>query len=223
MADKDVNWVGPKSYRVVTIVCFLALFPLGIPASIIFRTGLPALGLVPLAASAIFSLILLRKQRMKRAKHSSFFIFSMDFILASSLLVVYLFTWFEVADRSYWWGGDNAAAMLAGYATIPMLVGLGIHGYLAGRTLCLSLRGKKKTGNVCPNCSHQIQPTAAWFPRSSDDLARLLAGDDAEEGRYRDEEGSEHNAQEPPEVVRISPAAGSPAPSTGARATLSDN
>ncbi|KAH6670302.1 hypothetical protein F5X68DRAFT_265050 [Plectosphaerella plurivora] len=218
MADKEVNWVGPKSYRIVTIICFLVLFPLGIPASIIFHTGLPALGLVPLAASTIFSLILLRKQKTKKAKHSPFFIFSMDFILASCLLVVYLFTWFEVAGQSYWWYTDNAAAMLAGYATIPMLVGLGIHGYLAGRTLCLSLVRKKKIGNVCPNCSHQIQPTATWFPRSSDDLARLLAGDDAEEGRYRDEEGSEHNANEPPEVVRISPA-----PSTGARATLSDN
>ena len=99
MADEEINWVGPASYRIGTIVCFVVLFPLGIPASAIINTALPALGLVPLAASALFSLILLRKQKSKKPKHSPIFIFFMDFLLSSSLLVVYLFTWFEVAER----------------------------------------------------------------------------------------------------------------------------
>lgn len=119
---QEIDWVGPRSLRLAIIPCFLISFPLAIPASVFLQRELPALGLVPLFGSTVFSLLLLRRTKKK---HSPLFIFFSDAILAASLLVTYIFTWILCSMSWYRWRHDeNALLMLAGYATMPVLISL---------------------------------------------------------------------------------------------------
>ncbi|KAL7620168.1 hypothetical protein AAE478_009161 [Parahypoxylon ruwenzoriense] len=90
-------------------------------------------------------------------------VFATDTVLAAALMIVLVFTWL---------GNSNAAsaetAMLAAYATIPLL----IHLYLAVRELSRGLAIRELTTWVawqavppdCPDCGRRLRPTSVPQP-----------------------------------------------------------
>ncbi|KAF3057194.1 hypothetical protein GL218_06162 [Daldinia childiae] len=92
-------------------------------------------------------------------------VFAVDTILAAALMVVLVFTWIDSSG-----GSTNSAesAMLAAYATIPLLVNFLIHLFLAVREFSRGLALPGLTQYLawqavppdCPNCGHQLRPDA---------------------------------------------------------------
>ncbi|KAG4221752.1 hypothetical protein PC116_g29772 [Phytophthora cactorum] len=92
-------------------------------------------------------------------------VFAVDTILAAALMVVLVFTWIDSRR-----GSTNSAqsAMLAAYATIPLLINFLIHLFLAVREFSRGLAIPGLTQYLawqavppdCPNCGHQLRPDA---------------------------------------------------------------
>ncbi|KAI1806513.1 hypothetical protein F4811DRAFT_510262 [Daldinia bambusicola] len=105
-----------------------------------------------------------------------FLVFAVDSILAAALMVVLVFTWIDSSS-----GSTNSAetAMLAAYATIPLLINFLIHLSLAVRELSRGLAIPRLTQYLawqavppdCPNCGHQLRPDAPprmpWLDEAS--------------------------------------------------------
>ncbi|KAI1414138.1 hypothetical protein F5Y13DRAFT_22498 [Hypoxylon sp. FL1857] len=92
-------------------------------------------------------------------------VFAVDTILAAALMVVLVFTWIDSSS-----GSTNSAesAMLAAYATIPLLINFLIHLYLAVREFSRGLAIPGLTQYLawqvvppdCPDCGHRLRPDA---------------------------------------------------------------
>ncbi|KAI1392986.1 uncharacterized protein F4822DRAFT_147544 [Hypoxylon trugodes] len=92
-------------------------------------------------------------------------VFAVDTVLSAALLVVLIFTWIDSGS-----GSSNSAesAMLAAYATIPLLINFLIHLYLAVRELSRGLALPGLTQYLawqavppdCPDCGHRLRPDA---------------------------------------------------------------
>ncbi|KAI2622417.1 hypothetical protein GGR54DRAFT_598480 [Hypoxylon sp. NC1633] len=103
-------------------------------------------------------------------------VFAVDTILAAALMIVLVFTWIDSSK-----GSTNSAetAMLAAYATIPLLINFLIHLYLAVRELSRGLAIPGLTQYVawqavpadCPDCGRRLRPDAPprmpWFDEAS--------------------------------------------------------
>src|SRR3569833_1229145 len=120
MADDEEqpqhDWAGPKGLRLATVASFVPAFPLCLAHGITSGAVVPAVGLVPLAASAGIGIALLTGRA--QALHPSG-IFAAAFVQAGSLMVVLVFTWI-IEPR----GRDAGRAMLASYATMPLIANL---------------------------------------------------------------------------------------------------
>ncbi|KAI1105765.1 hypothetical protein F4804DRAFT_111321 [Jackrogersella minutella] len=91
-------------------------------------------------------------------------VFAVDTILSAALMVVLVFTWIDSSS-----GSTNSAesAMLAAYATIPLLINFLIHLYLAVRELSRGLAIPGLTQYIawqavppdCPDCGHRLRPS----------------------------------------------------------------
>jgi len=220
MADDEEqpqhDWAGPKGLRLATVASFVPAFPLCLAHGITSGAVVPAVGLVPLAASAGIGIALLTGRA--QALHPSG-IFAADFVLAGSLMVVLVFTWI-IEPR----GRDAGLAMLASYATMPLIANLYvggadprpgetyygmrvanhlsaacslIHFYLATRAVYIGLAldslvqwmAWQAVPPDCPNCHTRLRPSLPqfpWFRRSNGEYTPLLVND--EENRYHDEE-----------------------------------
>ncbi|KAI0380241.1 hypothetical protein F5Y04DRAFT_257772 [Hypomontagnella monticulosa] len=96
-------------------------------------------------------------------------VFVVDTILAAALMIVLVFTWIDSSS-----GSTNSAesAMLAAYATMPLLVNFLIHLYLAVRELSRGLAIPGLTQWVawqavppdCPDCGRRLRPDAPPRP-----------------------------------------------------------
>ncbi|KAK8016821.1 hypothetical protein PG993_015010 [Apiospora rasikravindrae] len=94
--------------------------------------------------------------------------FFADLVLAAALMVVLVFTWIQT-------GGSAELAMLAAYATIPLLVNFFIHLYLAVRELSRGLAipalmqylAWQVVPGSCPDCGRHLRPESTpampWF------------------------------------------------------------
>ncbi|KAI1463133.1 uncharacterized protein F4812DRAFT_447756 [Daldinia caldariorum] len=105
-----------------------------------------------------------------------FLTFAVDLILAAALMVVLVFIWIDSSS-----GSTNSAesAMLAAYATIPLLINFLIHLFLAVREFSRGLAIPGLTQYLawqavppdCPNCGHQLRPDAPprmpWLDEAS--------------------------------------------------------
>ncbi|KAI1342489.1 hypothetical protein F5Y15DRAFT_305773 [Xylariaceae sp. FL0016] len=182
-----------RTLRVVTAATFLPAFPLCLAHGIVSGSPVPAAGLVPLAFSAGVGIFLLsrrakeqQEQRSGNVEHGEqqqpdqspsdesqkpsrpVLVFLVDVILATAILVVLVFTWIRTSRRS-----DEA--MLAAYATMPLLINFCTHLYLAVRELSrgLALPGLiqwlawKLVPPDCPDCHCRLRPESApsmpWF------------------------------------------------------------
>ncbi|KAK7983552.1 hypothetical protein PG989_010954 [Apiospora arundinis] len=98
--------------------------------------------------------------------------FFADVILAAALMVVLVFTWIQT-------GGSAELAMLAAYATIPLLVNFFIHLYLAVREFSRGLAipaliqylAWQVVPGACPDCGRHLRPESTpampWFASTS--------------------------------------------------------
>ncbi|KAK7914192.1 hypothetical protein PG985_011895 [Apiospora marii] len=94
--------------------------------------------------------------------------FFADTVLAAALMVVLVFTWIQKGDSA-------ELAMLAAYATIPLLVNFFIHIYLAVRELSRGLAipaliqylAWQVVPGACPDCGRHLRPASTpampWF------------------------------------------------------------
>ncbi|OTA57479.1 hypothetical protein K449DRAFT_386378 [Hypoxylon sp. EC38] len=92
-------------------------------------------------------------------------VFAIDTILAAALMIVLVFTWIDSSS-----GSTNSAesAMLAAYATIPLLINFLIHLYLAVREFSRGLAIPGLTQYLawqvvppdCPDCGRRLRPDA---------------------------------------------------------------
>lgn len=111
-----------STLRVLTTLSFISAFPLCIAHGVLSHLVVPAVGLVPLAVSAIGSVVLIRSLPDDtgaldgKAPHPVA-IFIYDVLMAAALMVVLVFTWITKE-------GTPGLSMLAAYATIPLLFNL---------------------------------------------------------------------------------------------------
>ncbi|KAH8890903.1 hypothetical protein GQ53DRAFT_162765 [Thozetella sp. PMI_491] len=176
--------------RIVTSATFLPAFPLCLAHGVVSHSPVPAVGLVPLAFSAGTGIFLLARGRAggtatagepaaveegqaegqegedsspTRSAPHPLIVFAADVVLAVALMVVLVFTWIRTGH-----GQPAQLAMLASYATIPLLINFLIHLYLAVRELSrgLALHGLMQwvawqaVPPDCPNCSHRLRPAS---------------------------------------------------------------
>ncbi|KAK3685336.1 hypothetical protein B0T22DRAFT_482312 [Podospora appendiculata] len=185
-----------RSLRIATIATFLPAFPLCIAHGVLSQNPVPAVGLAPLAVSAGVAIFLLSRSSSKQKQRSAsdaeavaapreaedagddaalapahehapsvhpILVFVVDAILAAALMVVLVFTWIRTRNS-----GDAELAMLASYATIPLLINFLIHLYLAVREFIAGLALHELTQWVayqtvpadCPHCGNRIRPDA---------------------------------------------------------------
>ncbi|KAI1372405.1 hypothetical protein F4677DRAFT_432771 [Hypoxylon crocopeplum] len=103
-------------------------------------------------------------------------VFAVDTILAAGLMVVLVFTWIDSSKTST---NSAESAMLAAYATIPLLINFLIHLYLAVRELSRGLAIPGLTQYLawqavppyCPDCGRRLRPDAPprmpWLDETS--------------------------------------------------------
>ncbi|KAI0837063.1 hypothetical protein F5Y06DRAFT_271909 [Hypoxylon sp. FL0890] len=110
------------------------------------------------------------------ARSHPILVFAVDTILAAALMVVLVFTWIDSSS-----GSTNSAesAMLAAYATIPLLINFLIHLYLAVREFSRGLAIPGLTQYLawqvvppdCPDCGRRLRPDSAprmpWVEETS--------------------------------------------------------
>jgi hypothetical protein len=113
------DWSGPRHLRQATIISFIPAFPLCLAHGVVSRQLVPAMGLLPLAGSAILAVFLLRpSSKASKLAHPAA-IFSVDAVLAAGLMVTLAFTWISVGDIA-----KASDSVLAAYATMPLLLNL---------------------------------------------------------------------------------------------------
>ncbi|KAI1079250.1 hypothetical protein F5B20DRAFT_544178 [Whalleya microplaca] len=176
-----------RQLRILTGASFLVAFPLCLAHGVVSHSPVPAVGLVPLAASAAVNVFLVSRQAKPRSSGDSVehgegvdadetpaetdhpvLTFAVDTILAAALMIVLVFTWIRLGSRA-------ELAMLAAYSTIPLLVSFFSHLYLAVRELFIGLALHDLTQWLawqivppdCPDCGHRLRPSspppAPWF------------------------------------------------------------
>ncbi|KAK8061760.1 hypothetical protein PG994_008126 [Apiospora phragmitis] len=168
--------------RVVAIATFLPAFALCVAHGARSGRPVPVVGLVPLAFSSGLSIFLLVRQRRYNKKNKSkkkqaqprnpVLTFFADVVLAAALMVVLVFTWIQT-------GGSAELAMLAAYATIPLLINFFIHLYLAVREFSRGLAipaliqylAWQVVPGACPDCGRHLRPESTpampWFASTS--------------------------------------------------------
>jgi hypothetical protein len=119
------DWAGPRPLRLATAISFLPALPLCLIHSAKSSDIYPVVGLLPLAVSSLVGLFLARPAAHIGASRRFYpiVIFVGDIVLASALISVLSLTW---AMAPGWMSVpfNREYAMLAGYATMPLLVNL---------------------------------------------------------------------------------------------------
>ncbi|KAJ4414240.1 hypothetical protein N0V85_003235 [Neurospora sp. IMI 360204] len=236
MSDSDTQ----PLLRILTAITFIPSLPLCITHGVLSNNPIPAVGLVPMALSAGYSVLLLTYRRRSKRKQNNrrsighdeedndlesvrngeeagigsrepliegeaeepeypasersqaeqtpaweeeaeekktplyahtIFIFFVDSILAAGVMVVLVFTWINTQKGRT--GITNPVlggklAMLAAYATIPLLASFLIHTYLALRGFAIGLAlypliqyaAWHTLPPDCPNCSSRLRPAS---------------------------------------------------------------
>ncbi|KAK3359491.1 hypothetical protein B0T25DRAFT_472356 [Lasiosphaeria hispida] len=188
-----------RTLRGVSIGSLVPGFALCIAHGVLSRDTVPAVGLAPLAVSAAVGIFFLAAGPRQQHAHSDpdhppdledtpededheargavvrflthrIVVFFADSILAAALMVVLVFTWVRAGDTY-----RSDMAMLAGYATLPLLVNFLIHLYLAVREFVIGLgidglfryAAWRAVPADCPQCGFRLRPdslpTVPWY------------------------------------------------------------
>lgn len=187
-----------RTLRIISVLSLLPGFGLLVASAVICQRIVPAIGLLPLFFSSGFGLLLLltgseqsatarprsrnddggeslrpgpeeREASRGLGERHPILVFLADVILATSLMIVLVFTFIRVA----WYGG--ADAVLVAYATMPLLLNFFIHTGLALQELFIGTGLAELAFRVryqgipvdCPGCGTNIRPstplTPPWF------------------------------------------------------------
>lgn len=111
----DVRNPTDRVLRAITIVSFVPALIMLIIHGVIFRSVLPAIGLVPMFVSSSFGMLYL----MRNVK-SGWIPFGVDMFLTTFLFAILLPSWISLARR---WG-SNSDIMLGTYSTVPIMLSL---------------------------------------------------------------------------------------------------
>ncbi|KAK0720260.1 hypothetical protein B0H67DRAFT_483792, partial [Lasiosphaeris hirsuta] len=191
-----------RTLRGVSIGSLIPGFALCIAHGVLSHDVVPAVGLAPLAVSAVDEHHEARGAFVRFLTHP-IVVFFADSILAAALMVVLVFTWIRTQDTY-----RTDLAMLAGYATLPLLVNFLAHFYLAVRGFVVGLGIDslfqyavwRALPADCPQCGFRLRPDSLpavpWyesvsapkvsFPGMSGD-SLLRYHDDVEEERQVDD------------------------------------
>ncbi|KAF1815763.1 hypothetical protein P152DRAFT_455479 [Eremomyces bilateralis CBS 781.70] len=112
--------MNDHSLRLLTALTFIPAFPLCLAHGINSGRAVPAVGLVPLAGSAVFAIFLIqwKKQREDATPVHPAILYVVDSVLATGLMIVLVYTWVDLTWVT------RSQTMLAAYATFPLLVNL---------------------------------------------------------------------------------------------------
>ena len=162
--------------RKITIIAFPPGFILNLIHGIVSHKAFPALGLIPLAGSALLGASLLYRNKISYGGSpislSPANILMIDFALAVLFLIFLIFSWVIVPGHDW---SDPSEVMLGTYGTVPLMGNLGIHGYFVG----IEVRHMVRHARDCPNPAHH---------RGRDEYTPLAGSveagyEDEEEGR----------------------------------------
>lgn len=178
--DELETYASHRALRIVTIIDFFFAVPLLIAHAALShgRDVFPLVGLVPLFISASSSWIQIAT-RVQSGTRDSF----MDAFMALLLLGIMIPSWIELGH--YYW--NVARALVAAFATMPMIMSFCIHVYLSMNKPIDSIAkrlGERVEGLFtweCPHCGNH--PRVNWRRGARQGS---LNSPDVEE-RYRDE------------------------------------
>ncbi|KAF2156434.1 hypothetical protein K461DRAFT_318992 [Myriangium duriaei CBS 260.36] len=156
-----------RGLRIAMLVSFIPTFVLCIVHSALTHIPVPGTGLIPLFFSGILSLALIIRGRIEN-NAVSLVIFFVDIVLATSYMLVLVFTYIEVPGGNYW---NNHEEMLAAYATFGLWANFFCHAHIAMLTLWKCLKNlntpslsalKMQRGpDTCPNCQYGLRNETA--------------------------------------------------------------
>ncbi|OJD39882.1 nucleosome binding protein [Diplodia corticola] len=178
---------GAVPLRRVTIFTFPPAFLLLLVHGIASNRPFPALGLLPLAGSAILGCLILYHDRVvgsgssiQRPTTSN--IFFADVLLAIMLLAILIASWVTLTKNL--WRYDNGSLIILGtYCTVFLLVNFIIHAYFAGLQFLHMM-----TARSC-NCAHcQSVTKSGPLMRMVSEYSPLNGDDLDEEDSYTDVE-----------------------------------
>ncbi|KAL7939666.1 hypothetical protein V8C35DRAFT_287312 [Trichoderma chlorosporum] len=186
MEESTVD-AAARPLRITAVVSFIPSLALCIAHGVLSHNPVPAVGLVPQAASVITSIALLRAgghrpeadvESIESGGRSGISIravlthpivvFLHDVVLASALMIVLVFTWTHH-------GRSASLSMLAAYATLPILTSFFCHLFAAAYAVYqgLAIHGLLQwvawqiLPPDCPNCEHHLRPSSLpeipWF------------------------------------------------------------
>jgi hypothetical protein len=146
--------------RKLTIIVAPPGFILNLIHGIVSGKAFPALGLIPLAGSALLGASLLYRNKISYGGSpislSPSNIIAVDFGLAALYFIFLIFSWIVVPHD----GWDGGLVMLGTYGTVPLMVNVGCHGYFVWMELGQMMRHARD----CPNPVHQHIGRSEYTP-----------------------------------------------------------
>ncbi|KAF6811626.1 hypothetical protein CSOJ01_05610 [Colletotrichum sojae] len=173
--------------RKITIVFFPFAFTLLLIHGIITNCSFPALDILPLAGSALLSILILRRDLLAALGSpiqalSESNIFAADIVLLVFDFIFLIISWATI--REPW---DRGQIVLGTYGTVPLMVDFGIHAYLS-----VSQLGHMfvRRSCDCPHCrdgakSHFSSRVSEYTPLSEAGTEPEVIERDLEEGVTR--------------------------------------
>ncbi|GJN69683.1 hypothetical protein PLIIFM63780_000120 [Purpureocillium lilacinum] len=132
------NTTKPDSYIVARLLRYLSIATLPVGVALLLAHGVtagravPALGLIPMAGSAVVAIVSLRRQKTLAVwspvhRIAAQTILLADFILALSYLAVLIPSWITLSRRHWRDPTNNSLVILGTYGTVVLLFNWIIH------------------------------------------------------------------------------------------------
>ncbi|KAK0662158.1 hypothetical protein DIS24_g2149 [Lasiodiplodia hormozganensis] len=183
--DSSPSTANAILLRRITIFIFLPAFPLLLAHGVAGHRPFPALGLLPLAGSAVLGGFVLYRDRVTVSgsaiqQLSTSGVFFADVLLTALYLAILIASWVTLTTNS--WRYDSSLVILGTYGTVGLLANFVIHLYFVG------LQGLRMLVSRPCNCAHcQSVSKRGPFMRMVSEYT-LLSEEDVEEESYTDVE-----------------------------------
>lgn len=140
----------PHALRALSLLSFLPAFPVLLIAGIALEQVNPAIGLVPLFFSSLYSAVLLSNEKKCGCAGAGLtgtpFHFILDFMFGTGLLVCLILAWVFIGSER------DSGIVLGVYGTNFMILNFGAHAYFVLCQLKEALDGAQSFPNGCPQC-----------------------------------------------------------------------
>ncbi|KAF3031565.1 hypothetical protein E8E12_002081 [Didymella heteroderae] len=140
----------PHALRAICLLSFLPAFPILLIAGIALEQVNPAIGLVPLFFSSLYSAILLSNEKNCGCQAGGLtgtpFHFILDFLIGTGLLVCLILTWVFIGCYR------ESGVVLGVYGTNFLIMNFSMHAYFVLCQLKEALDGAQSFPSSCPQC-----------------------------------------------------------------------